>query len=318
MKAICHVGLPKTGSTSLQQYLAQNKTALAADHIGYERFGERLINQPEYLYLGLDRLGQTRGSDDFRWFHGISDRAALAQRAHTVRDWLKQKLSTSDAKTWIISSELLTVFFNTVDDIATLNAVLREFFDEVDYVIYVRRQDHWLVSEYSERLRNGLVDTLDQFLADVPPTDLSALVDMWVRTVGRSRVTVRAYGATSDFDLITDFFTAMNLTLPSPVKPVANRALTQSGAQLLQRGNQVLMRLNLKSKMARLWTRRALKLTAAKIGGAPITCSADQREQILSQVRASNHRMCHRYMPEHKDYFVGLEVGASDAMIRAA
>ena len=77
---------------------------------------------------------------------------------------LELDLRTTDCTRFIASSEFLGSYGRPVSFIDALDRWLRARFSEVEYLVYLRRQEDWLVSTYSQRVRAGEMASLGEFV----------------------------------------------------------------------------------------------------------------------------------------------------------
>ena len=71
MKALIHIGLPKAGSSSIQEFLQMNREALAARGIRYARFDDRFGSQFELAATGVVNAGHTIVDEPARLVLGL-------------------------------------------------------------------------------------------------------------------------------------------------------------------------------------------------------------------------------------------------------
>lgn len=143
MKVIIHIGMPKTGSTSLQCVLFNNKAKLQEQKVVYEPdfFHEKFIND-----ICGSRL------NDGRMHHAFI--AAFKRDPDAVGEVLLERLKKfGDCRYYILSSEDFVHNFSE-RDIAALASCLQGC--EVDVVLWVRRQDDLLDAIYKQRVIAGV------------------------------------------------------------------------------------------------------------------------------------------------------------------
>lgn len=133
MKFIFHIGMGKTGTSSIQQALSENKETLAAQRMRY--FG-MWFNEIDPAYRGFEGL---------RTFfeHAVADPEAIAKCLHEVCADIAAKDGT---ETFILSNEGL---FGHATDAAPLLTALQTHMD-VSLVLYIRDPRAWLPSAYTQ------------------------------------------------------------------------------------------------------------------------------------------------------------------------
>lgn len=215
-RLVLHIGSHKTGTTALQSALKRSGEALAPQNaaVANARFGERL-------------LVQTTGTED-------SFRA-------TLREKMADKLFRPQADTTIISEELL-FWLDDEASIATLSQIIRDRFDDVSIVAYLRRQDQIVLSHRKQvalgraaqlfygadflrlpKLQPHLMRYLDYH---------AKLVGLWAAHFGPEAMIVVPYERERlvDQDIVADFSHRIGFQL-GPQK--ADKNLPLSGAQLV-------------------------------------------------------------------------------------
>lgn len=128
---VLHIGMNKTGTTSLQAWLSQNAQALSDLGFLYPQTGR--APQEDAHHLLSEALG----------FYPARPAWTAEARKHMQRKLL-QEIGHSTCHTTILSSEC---FINHLH-----LAKCQEFFHPFDIkiVIYLRRHDHWWVSLYTQ------------------------------------------------------------------------------------------------------------------------------------------------------------------------
>jgi hypothetical protein len=230
-----HVGVPKTGTTFIQDVLWRRRQALAADGVCYP-----LQQRTEHFAATMDLRGASwNGRRNPEWL-GTWDRLA-----HVVLD--------SGAQRAVLSGELLAA----ADEAAIQRAVTSFPGWEVHIVVTVRDLARQLVSEWQEQLKHRVSLPLPDFVAATLAAqpadthrlgrafwqlhDLPAVLGRWGSAVPSDRVhlvTVPPPGAAGES--LWDRFTAVvgidpaHGTLP---QARANTALRVVEAELLRRAN---------------------------------------------------------------------------------
>lgn len=201
---IFHLGFSKTGTTSIQQGLNQNRSRLARDGISYVeagRNGGSDINHHQFATaFGSDQRAYSAGPPQI-------DQRSLAN----LIDEVNREIEMSPCRKQVISSELFTNFgLNREAEDQFFNFVRRH---DTTFVFYVREQFDWLVSWYYQAAKNGNMGLwLDEFLRapDQLPnserfdTNFLRKIDYFANMVGRDRIVVRSYDAARK-NLFADF-----------------------------------------------------------------------------------------------------------------
>lgn len=165
--AIVHIGLPKTGTTSLQFLLGENRLKLKRQ--GADFFlGSLAANRYNHgeLYLSVLRDGVTTFGTQKHSF----DKANLWEQ---TRARIHNFITRSRARTLLFSSEGLS-FLRTPTELSQL----RELFpNDVDFKIFIveRQADEWL-----ESWRRQIVSNPKRTLSSDPRSALYVEKDTWL------------------------------------------------------------------------------------------------------------------------------------------
>jgi tetratricopeptide (TPR) repeat protein len=238
-RAVLHIGVEKTGTTTLQQTLAAGRPALAAAGVHYPRSpaadpgglgGNHLLlaihaAEPEATrdlrrVLGRDAEARIAGFPAAL----AAEVAALPPAVHTV----------------LFSNEHCHSRVTTAAGVARLQALLAPLFDRVEVLVWLRRQDQLAASRYTEGLRHGA-----RRLAVLPEADpadayydFAALLDRWAGGFGRAAIRPRIFdrAAFPDGDIVAEVLAVAGI---GPVGGLArvpdrNTALSPEAQALLR------------------------------------------------------------------------------------
>jgi hypothetical protein len=242
-QALVHLGIPKTGSSTIQKFLAANVQALAAQGIGYLP-SPLAKNHIDYLVITFDRLGKLIDDVPLRLRLGITDLTDQHAWASKAEAKIAADLAQFPGKRWLISCEMLGWPFRSEDFCRAFQDWAQGIFSSVQYIVFLRAQDSWLCSEYSQRLRNGSTDTLATLCQFPGAPDYNAFLNRWERVAGPENVTARLYpGSQANWNLITDFCAAAGIDPTGFARPrQENLRLSSGQADRLLRLNRVFAR----------------------------------------------------------------------------
>ena len=160
MKLVCHIGTPKTASTFLQNTCAMNPEWLAQNGIIYPDMLSPFANHITLFYAS------TQVIHDFARGYGLHTQEDVKKfRKKLSAHFAAQILSAPEGvHTMLMSSENLTGNMRLAG-VRGLNKFLRPHFDEIEIIVYLRRQDDAILSMYGEFMRQGFSnETLDEFI----------------------------------------------------------------------------------------------------------------------------------------------------------
>ncbi|MBX9701922.1 MAG: hypothetical protein K2X74_20975, partial [Acetobacteraceae bacterium] len=238
-RAILHIGIGKTGSTTLQHLLAAARERLVPLGFAYPLSPGRR----NHLMLAVAASEEPRAAHLLRTASRVGDARELRQRFAADLGAEMAGLPAG-VHTVIFSSEHLSNQATSIEDVARLKALLDGWFDDYRILVYLRRQDEYEVSLYSTLLRSG--KTGAEILP--PPEaglldrhDLAGLLDRWGAVFGRGALMPRLFDrdAFVDGDLLADMRAACGLpALPVPqAAAVLNTSLTAPAQEFLRRLN---------------------------------------------------------------------------------
>lgn len=172
MKLILHIGVSKTGTTTLQRWLSQNHatysrnicyppdTLLPGTFQGNHRLlpllaGSELVWKTDFALDLLERISGDRN---------ITDQNAITK---IVRHHLQHSVEQATAlgyDTMLLSNEHLSDRLSP-DDINHFSERISPLFEERVLIIYLRQQDSALLSLYAESLKHGSKLNFQDFIA---------------------------------------------------------------------------------------------------------------------------------------------------------
>jgi hypothetical protein len=186
---VLHVGLDKTGTTAIQRFMADNETLFREKEILYPLTGR----YPTYPHHGL--------------FAHISKRPSTGRYVEAATTW-QGLLSTLDAEieqkhpsTVVMSSEIL----GQGVDMAALKD-LRRRFDHVTVILYLRPQDDYLASVYTQMVKSS-GEYRHFAIENLHDANFLDLCETWAKFAENGALYVRRYGESylQGGNLLSDF-----------------------------------------------------------------------------------------------------------------
>jgi hypothetical protein len=153
-RAIVHVGLEKTGTTSIQQTLNNNRHRLRKVGFLFPRSPGK-TNHTRLVAACLD-VGV---ADNLKAFLLSRRGESEAELIFNFKADFDEELKTAgEWSTLIISSELISSRLHTTSEVKRLVGLLDPHVDDICFLIYLRRQDQLALSRFSSALRAGHTD----------------------------------------------------------------------------------------------------------------------------------------------------------------
>lgn len=252
-RIVLHIGMNKTGTTAIQEYLRGNAAHLAEQGLLYPRTGR----EP-----GNDTAKHTALSDALGFCQSPKTGPATPAERKELRQRLDAEIAEHAPEVVFISSEMFVRR-------RRLGAV-RNFFDghDVTVLVYLRRHDHWWLSLYNQAVRTvtdppwepGFVGfyEFNRNRANLQ-NSYARLVNQWARIFGTGNIVVRPYErGQNDPDIVTDALRSAGAPEAALVPGWSDSRHNNSiSAETLRRIDRV-QRSGLNTKLKRLKIRYAM------------------------------------------------------------
>jgi len=212
MKIYLHIGTEKTGTTSIQSFLADNRAILAEHKIMYSK----VIGDPNNIRLSI-ALQDTDKIDDSRVHAKLTTVEDILTFREKLRQDFKEEIALQNPDILVISSEHLSSRFNREEEIKRLKDFLNEFSHDVTVIVYLRRQDKFFESLYSTAIKKGNVMDFS-----FPPVGQERqdfhyhhMLTLWENVFGFENLRVNIFDKSKFFqeDVISDFIYTLNLPI---------------------------------------------------------------------------------------------------------
>ncbi|MES2204387.1 MAG: hypothetical protein V4496_04115 [Pseudomonadota bacterium] len=287
-----HVGHPKTGSSSLQKFLAANQTALKEQDFSYPIC---LSGQTNHHFLFLEKVLATQLNSQIKWNYTQIN----TQRLSIMNDFFYQSLKKVTTSNIILSHES---FIYGLDKL--LPYFLKDF--NVVVIAYFRRMDHFVESFYSELTVNGSQHlSIDEHINknfEKLYLNRYKIIHDAAEILGNKNIIIRPYekGQLENQNITDDFMATLNIKYnanfknieqnfnPSvPIKFIHfNRLLSQA---LCNRNYFIMPR-----KVNRQLKFLAQKNTDNKKEGSLL--SYEQRMRLINQTKALDEKIAQLYL----------------------
>ena len=223
-----HIGVEKTGTSSIQGFLNDSRSVLLAQGVLFP-IAPGKTNQT--------RLPAAAMLDD------VGIRAHAIKRfgpdfdVKLVRE-LQAEIAGSAADRLLLSSEHCAARLRTVEEVQRLKTIVETVGGDVTVLIYLRRQDEFLTSIYSTAIRSGHTE---RFRVPTGPRlhrryDYRGLLELWSGVFGRAAIKPRLFQprAWVGGQLLTDFCHAGGLDVTEYPAPLRNESMSGEALELLR------------------------------------------------------------------------------------
>jgi len=274
LRVYFHIGIGKTGTTSLQRALDENFDRLLSRNVLYPRAGRQ--GQAAHHWLAI--LNTARPGPD--------------QRA--LFDALDAELADTPATAAILSSEAFCYCR------ASYIEWLAQRFSahDVRIVFYVRRQSELVASSFVEKVRMRAWPPTDfagyyAFERDIGAWRYTRLIRPWEKHFGRGALMVRVYDRSlmREGDSVGDFLHLLGLAGLVDSSPRSNAAIADQLLPLVGAYDEIVG----KDGAARRDFLDALARASADLAAEPIV-DAEFARRIDDDHRADNEEFARRYL----------------------
>jgi hypothetical protein len=210
----------------------------------------------------------------------------------------------------IFSEERLSVL-RTPDEISDLKAFLQPYFDDFRIVLYLRSQDAYVASRYSELLRMGTLDGPDNVVATPERLwhhDYQALLDRWAAVFGEDAMQPRIYERVGgrSFDSVVDFLEVCGLKLQASKEdapPQRNTSMSAAGQKLMLRMAELIQQQSGETHIRYDLWKEISNAVSASVPGQGWLPTRDEAAAFMQRFAASNEAVRQRYFPERTSLF---------------
>lgn len=308
MKVICHIGTPKTASTFLQNTCAANKKWLHRHGVLYPDMLQPIANHMTLFFASACYI------HDFSRDYGIHTLEQVEKFRHKLGNHLKNQAHQNHGKvhTVLLSSENLTGNISGQCGVQNFHDFLVNIFDEIEIVIYLRRQDDSLLSMYGEYLKRGYAGPqFDGFVEEalrnrgmVPYIFYKHILGLWQKSFGAERIKVRIFDRKElvGGDILIDLF---DLIFQGDIPDLSELVRTKNdntgfSAPALEFLRRIHPYIPFRENGAPNQTRQRLQ---GRIDQLPIEprprLSAEQSNRIMKYFEADNEWVRSTFLPDH-------------------
>lgn len=231
MQLIVHIGTEKTGTSSIQNALFENKAQLLKAGLYFSQCaGNRNNMQFPLSCMQYDREDE----DCYFTNNGITTNQQRAQYYNDLKHRFAAEVNAlKNIHTVIISSEHFHSLLVDVQEVETFRDLLGDMFSSIKIVCYLREQVATCVSHYSTRLKTGDSDELSTFIKRCSPQNpyynYLDLLGRWSAVFGKSNLIVGLFDKKTlkSNDIVDDFFYKIEFDAPQ-AKIIRSKQTNQS------------------------------------------------------------------------------------------
>ncbi|HEY3638406.1 MAG TPA: hypothetical protein VGK90_09665 [Rhizomicrobium sp.] len=284
-----HIGTEKTGTTSIQNFLAANRTALRSQGFLYPSAPGR-VSHPALVAFSLDdnRIDGTRKA------RSLSQPAQISAYRRKLTHELEDEVASSNVSKIILSSELLSSRIRSPAELERIRSLCSQVAKQTKIIVYIRNQVDFLISRYTTVIQAG---GWENFRPGVSPlTDYKTLLDRWAGTFGRENLIVRRFEP-ADFangDLLADFSATVGINAAQLSRvPRCNESLDTESLTFLRAINRHLP-LSFKAR-TRAVRALAVYILQQRRGGTKFVVPEELADRLQVRFQALNERISTEY-----------------------
>ena len=242
MQLFLHIGTNKTGTTTLQSLMSLNRGRLKKSGVFYPR----CAGHQNHLKLAAACL-DTEKIDNVRRGLGLTSRRAIERFRHSLVEDLSTEASTWPSNAKIVFSNEHLMRLVEQSEKRRLYTLVSKVTSNIKVIIYLRRQDAFFASEYSQKVKGGRSIHFDpRAKVKASVYDYSLILDQWAAEFGQENIIVRPFEREQflDHDLIADFRQLVQIAPDTELKPalLKNASLDAQTVEFLRLANTYLSR----------------------------------------------------------------------------
>lgn len=295
-----HIGMEKTGTTSLQRYFVRNREELLRQKMLYPSTGCGQ-NHWGLLVYALDPAKQ----DHMKTNKKLDDELACKSYQSEFESSLKNELKNTTADIIVLSLEQLSSRVNQLDEIKKIRSLLSYNDDEVKIVAYLRPQHEYLTSWYSTRVKGGWETQPLKIPQPGDPEfdrfDYAKTISPWAEIFGENSILIRLFQKPDliNNNILDDFFNLIkkpeSANFKRPKK--LNTSLDAITLEIVRRLNSYIGP-HTTSGGPNL-NRKALRMALNKMHNSPhlfLKLNKMDRDYFMSKFESSNKFIAQNYM----------------------
>ncbi|RUR29982.1 hypothetical protein [Vreelandella nanhaiensis] len=303
-KCVLHIGIEKTGSTTIQRFLEKNR--------------EALIDQGHYYPKSL---GPCRGShyylvvysrhedvyDDLRLISGVSNKEELYSFRRKLENEIEQEFNSLEGgRTLHISCENFHSRLHGIPAIEKVKKLLSPYVQDFQVLCYLRPQHEVALSLYSTDMKLGGLPK-----SPLPKVDSNnhyynyfVMLEKWRHVFGSKNLEIRLFDRENlyDNDLIKDYMYTTGLRNNNLISiEKENESLSLEGLELLGELNKYLPRFEGDKPTG--YRKNIAECMEKIFPGKGATIKRKSAEDFYHQFEESNNQVAKKYLSKSKLFF---------------
>lgn len=237
MKIYLHIGLEKTGTTTIQRTFMRNKQYFESIGFRYPVFDGQENHVALYNYAKVENV-----IDELRIYAGLKSAEDVVKFRADFKKDLLNRLTGYDG-TVVFSNEHLSSRLSGHDSLMRIKDLLSLVSDDITIILYLRNAEDFVVSTYSTAVKCGETKSIGEFCQDLSlfRYQFDKVVTNWTDVFGADNVVIREFSraALVNGDIFDDFASVIGMEYDKSQLNLKteNESLTQFQAEFLRRFN---------------------------------------------------------------------------------
>ncbi len=221
MTIFLHIGTIKTGTTTVQRFCVKNRELLLEKGFLYPK---SLMLSDRHVNLAAYAMNENR-REAIKQRLRITTPASLKTFRKKMKEDFAKEMEGYKGKfpDILISSEQLSFYLQEEQEVENVRDFLLPYSTGFKVIIYLRRQDHLLLSKYSQDIKQGGTEKI----AIPPDEDVKAyfrydlIIARWAKVFGEENIIIRVYDRNEflNNDLVHDFLHILGLEYSAEFQP---------------------------------------------------------------------------------------------------
>lgn len=307
MRIVLHIGTEKTATTSIQRYLFANRNAFAEKGVLYpDKLGAE--NQ---LCLPAWAIGKPDADEVTATAYGVMRRSGYDQMDRYILETLERQISATDPDVIVFSNEHLHSRVRSLGQVRRLKQILSQLSDDIQIILYIRRQDRLAVSYFSTPYKFGEKTTVGQAIPaaskGVPHYyDYGKLVTLWSEVFGAENLVVKIFEeeVRSEGGVVASFLNAAGLPRQADtMAKVHNESLSMEAIMFLASFNEQIAALPDQKAELRKIRMSLVRFLERNYPARRKLASKEAAMDFYSRCHASNEIVLKTFFPDRTKLF---------------
>jgi len=206
MRLILHIGMPKTGTTSIQESLHINRETLSRNGV----YVPALLGKRNHRRFSMIFERPQNDKWSGLWLGNLSPDKTQAMVSENLRLFEEEVKLSNSHHSFVISSEQMSWRYES-SEIQALAKVCQEHFSRIDVIIFLRPQWTAIPSRYWLSLRTSLLSKsfarwLEEDAFNHWQFDYAKLLDVWTSNFPEAKLSPIVMSGSGSFDSVEAFY----------------------------------------------------------------------------------------------------------------